>query len=271
MRRCHVILGVLLLSSCTNDAAQIEKFLELEDAFAMETCICGHYDPRIHASFAECVGKSVEFDPADVWHDCHVEVYSDLPSYFDEAIVCNNGAREDTLDCTRAAVCDRDALSRCEAAEDIARDACPEVTEDEAFAYLDQVFDCIDARVGPPEGVCPSAGVLAGSEFEVDLGSRGNDSEGRCGGRSGADVSVEWTAGAAGTYSFDTAGSEIDTVIYVLDGCGGTELACNDDDVGEVEQARVEVTLDAGQTVIVVIDGFSGLHLGQARLTIRPI
>ena len=64
-------------------------------------------------------------------------------------------------------------------------------------------------------------------------------------------------AQAAGTYTFDTIGSALDTLIYVLDGdCAGAELACNDDAVGLA--SSVTVNLAANQTVIVVLDAYAG-------------
>jgi hypothetical protein len=65
-----------------------------------------------------------------------------------------------------------------------------------------------------------------------------------------------WTAPSAGTWTFDTEGSNFDTVLYVLDACGGTELACNDDSSGL--QSEVDVTLGAGDSVVVGIGGFDG-------------
>jgi hypothetical protein len=69
-------------------------------------------------------------------------------------------------------------------------------------------------------------------------------------------VTYEFTAPADGTYTFDTVGSLYDTVLYVLDGCEGAELDC-DDDSAVGTQSEVVLTLTAGQTVIVVVDGFS--------------
>ena len=65
------------------------------------------------------------------------------------------------------------------------------------------------------------------------------------------------TTGTA-NYTFSTAGSAYDTVLYVLDGCGGTELACNDDRVfGDTASRIANLPLTIGQTVIVVVDGYS--------------
>jgi hypothetical protein len=69
------------------------------------------------------------------------------------------------------------------------------------------------------------------------------------------DVTFEFTAPANGNYTFDTFGSAYDTALYVLDSCGGLELGCNDDAGGTV-QSRVQAPLTAGQTVIIVVDGY---------------
>jgi hypothetical protein len=71
------------------------------------------------------------------------------------------------------------------------------------------------------------------------------------------DRAFSWTAPAAGTYVFDTIGTDsdaFDTVLEVLDGtCDGTSLGCHDGFVA----SRVEVELDADQTVVVVVDGYA--------------
>jgi hypothetical protein len=84
---------------------------------------------------------------------------------------------------------------------------------------------------------------------EVDLFS------GSCGGAA-VDAALSFTAPADGSYTFATAGTSYDTVLYVLDGlCDGPEIACNDDTADT--SSSVTVTLFAGQTITVVIDGFS--------------
>jgi hypothetical protein len=66
-----------------------------------------------------------------------------------------------------------------------------------------------------------------------------------------------FTAPATGTYQINTFGSTFDTVLYVQDAtCGGPPLAC-DDDAGGTLQSEVQVTLAAGQTVVIVVDGFA--------------
>lgn len=84
----------------------------------------------------------------------------------------------------------------------------------------------------------------------------GRNLRGSCGGATAEDVAFAWTAPEAGEYTFSTTGSRFDTLLYVRDGCGGAELACNDDAADDVTGARVTVSLRMGQSVVVVVDGF---------------
>jgi hypothetical protein len=85
---------------------------------------------------------------------------------------------------------------------------------------------------------------------------------------SSPDAGYTFTAPAAGSYTFDTFGSGFDTVIHVHNAsCTGAELGCNDD--GASEQSEVTLTLAAGQTVVVVVDGFNGTS-GLFTLHIYP-
>ncbi|HZO16803.1 MAG TPA: hypothetical protein VFB62_26180, partial [Polyangiaceae bacterium] len=78
---------------------------------------------------------------------------------------------------------------------------------------------------------------------------------GTCAG-AGPENTLSWTAPASGTYTIDTAGSPYDTVLYVRDvNCGGMELAC-DDDGGPGVTSQLQVTLVAGQTVVIFVDSF---------------
>jgi hypothetical protein len=71
------------------------------------------------------------------------------------------------------------------------------------------------------------------------------------------EATYSFTAPADGTYTFDTLGSTFDTVLHIHDGdCFGPELDCDDDTVDV--QSVVTLTLAAGQTVVVVVDGYGG-------------
>lgn len=80
---------------------------------------------------------------------------------------------------------------------------------------------------------------------------------GSCGGANAPEVAYVYFAPRAGTYTFDTFGSEFDTVLYVRSDTG-TELGCNDDSSsGNTKQSRVTLPLTAGQMVNIVVDGFN--------------
>jgi hypothetical protein len=87
------------------------------------------------------------------------------------------------------------------------------------------------------------------------------------GGNSAPEASFRFTAPASGSYQIGTLGSAFDTVLYVRDGtCSGAQLACNDDANGTV-QSLVSVPLSAGQSVVIVVDGY-GTGSGAFTLTI---
>ena len=86
-----------------------------------------------------------------------------------------------------------------------------------------------------------------------------------CGFSAAPEVTYSFTAPAAGNYELNTFGSAYDSVLEVRDGtCQGAALACNDDVQGL--QSQVFVTLAAGQTVIVVVDGYAS---GQGAFTLN--
>jgi hypothetical protein len=66
------------------------------------------------------------------------------------------------------------------------------------------------------------------------------------------DEAFRWTAPIDGTYTFDTLGSELDTVLGVST---GRENLCNED-AGDFGQSSVTVFVRAGEQVVIIVDGF---------------
>jgi hypothetical protein len=88
-----------------------------------------------------------------------------------------------------------------------------------------------------------------------------------CAPSSAPEALYQFTAPADGTYTFSTAGSTFDTVLYVEGGtCGGASLACNDDYIGL--QSRVQVPMTTGESIVVVVDGY-GAASGSYTLSIN--
>ena len=77
-----------------------------------------------------------------------------------------------------------------------------------------------------------------------------------CGGGGTPDRGLLWTAPRSGTFTFDTARSAMDSLLCLRrDGCAGEELACATEGISYGGGARVSATLEAGQRVLVVVDG----------------
>ena len=122
---------------------------------------------------------------------------------------------------------------------------------------------------------CPSAadlGTATGADVSMGMNAGADDvRDTSCQSNTGGEVYLQWTAPAAGDYTFDTSGSDYDTVLAILDGCdiGATELAC-DDDGGTGLTSSATLTLAADQTVIIQIDAF-GTGTGTYTLNITAL
>jgi hypothetical protein len=133
-------------------------------------------------------------------------------------------------------------------------------------------------------GACPQLDLGSAVGEAIATGStRGGDNDwGDCGSapRDGSedsgssyaqapDVSLEWVAPDAGTYTAHTNGSRFDTLLTVMEGsCSGEVLDC-DDDGGRNLNSAVVFEADAGQTYIFVIDGFGRSEDGDWEFSIE--
>jgi hypothetical protein len=163
-------------------------------------------------------------------------------------------------DCVDGLDDDVDGLTDCLDAECASEPVCVEVCDDGVDNNADGLVDCSDARCSAeahceaPCAVGELAGALPISFYDSTVGG-GDDSAPSCQSLSSApDRDYVFIAPVTAEYTFDTVGSSFDTVMYLLDGCGGAELACNDD--GVEKQSKITTTLQAGQRVIVVVDGY---------------
>jgi hypothetical protein len=94
-----------------------------------------------------------------------------------------------------------------------------------------------------------------------------NDFTPNCATRNAPDASYIWSAPVLGLYTFDTFGSEFDTILHLRPYNNSSQLlACNDDANGSL-QSSVSLNLTAGQVVFVVVDGYSG-STGKYKLNI---
>lgn len=78
-----------------------------------------------------------------------------------------------------------------------------------------------------------------------------------CVSTAGHDLAFSWRAPRSGRFVIDSLpGSDADTVIEVLAGCDGPSLACHDDVDADRLWSRVELDLEAGESILVYVYGF---------------
>ncbi len=172
--------------------------------------------------------------------NCGSEAECEVPMTGDSVVSCDDvtmdGVTECFLDCS---------MGR----------ACPDGMEC-AFDFI-----CLWPAIAPGGGMCPDEtidGAMLPQALMGDMTGLFDDVIQSCGGGGGEDSLYEFTAPADATFIFDTAGSGIDTTLSVIDGCGGPELACNDD-VGMELTSQLSLPMTMGQTAIVVVDSFDGM------------
>jgi hypothetical protein len=127
-------------------------------------------------------------------------------------------------------------------------------------AFIDGLSAQSSARfeLNVERATCPSVelgsrlgqGLVRGSSFGgIDMLA------GSCGGKGAEDVSLRWVAPARGRYRFSLFEPRFQAVLYLRDGdCEGNELGCT----AAADIGPLEPMLEAGQAVVVVVDGREG-------------
>ena len=129
------------------------------------------------------------------------------------------------------------------------------------------VGGAVDLEVAFFEGTCPDgdAGSMVPNLITGTTMTGDNTTFGSCGGTTANEDQYTFIAPQDGIYTIDTLGSDFDTVLYALDSCGGTEIACNDNSVDSTSRLNLELVQD--QEIVLVVDGF-GLENGNYNLNI---
>ncbi len=123
---------------------------------------------------------------------------------------------------------------------------------------------------GPGSLACIESELTVGEVTEFDTSVNDDSYRASCGKGNSPEAAFEWTAPSTNYYAFDSAGSNFDTVVSVLDGdCDGDELACSNAS-GASPQGRAVAKVSKNQRVVVVVDGNLG-ESGDSRLEITPI
>ena len=125
---------------------------------------------------------------------------------------------------------------------------------------------------GPTNDTFANAVLLSGNTFTVsgsNVGATSELSEPRhAGQRGGKSVWWSWTAPSSGTLTVATTSSTFDTLLGVYTGSVVGSLArvgSNDDESASVRTSRVSISVVAGTTYRIAVDGYGGVQ-GTIRL-----
>lgn len=185
---------------------------------------------------------------------------------------CGNGLDDDCdlavdcsdMDCAGAPECCVASPERCGNMTDDDCDMRVDCDDPDCAMNPLCVAPCPDADLGSRVGPSVAMGTTTG---------RPNSLTATCGGMANSpDIAYSWRAPSSGRFVIDTIGSDYDTVLYVKNAsCTGPELACNDDTSGLGLRSRVTIDVMAGQSVVIVVDGFGGGSSGSYVLNITAV
>ncbi len=107
-------------------------------------------------------------------------------------------------------------------------------------------FECVEEDIGSAVGNAVTSGSTVGEDEDLAQ---------PCG-AGGVDHVIHFVAPSNGTYEFNMIGSSYDTVLSLHAECGQAALTCNDDWYGL--QSRVDLSMTAGQEVLIAVSGYAG-------------
>ncbi|MBN8610498.1 MAG: hypothetical protein J0L92_07940 [Deltaproteobacteria bacterium] len=209
--------------------------------------------------------------------ECAEEGYNAARSASAAHYDCVSPALETYASCRMTAGCGEaagDAITACVETVNAAIQACAELPEEATTVFN----ECFQREVIGPASMCPEPGAawmgLGTFMGTTTLGGNDSNPDATCFPDGMIPDTLEisperayrWVAPGAGTFVFDTVGTEHDTILYVRSSCTGAFVACNDDidtEMGNIA-SRVSVTATmAGQEFIVVVDGFAAEASGE--------
>lgn len=246
----------------TNDLSIAGDLRQAEFDLSAGQCEC-NFERFGHASVAACVADLDAVTPAV--RRCAEDSVAPYIAELRTSLECLTELTLEYIACNARTTCDEsDARTACFDASEAARRLC--VLSETAFDWLDDERSCLsDVFVGPAEDACPDVSATGMGEIATfDTTLRGDDTTAGCFVTDHADVSVEWTAPAAGDYEFTADTAAADVFLYALDSCGGTEVACE-------TETSLTLTLTADETVILVVDGYTERDVGSVSLSVAAL
>lgn len=249
-----------------------QVFLDASDRELQARCEC-NFAELGHPSAEACFERLRRPDFAK---SCELAAFSRSWRDLGPRYACFAQARDGSATCIETNGCG--ALADCEATRDAARSGCAGlVSADIGFSELESGCERT-LRLGTPSG-CPDAVVtgapIGPSVFEGNTTGAGDDVMLSCHPDfedfQSPDLLVQWQAPAAGQYLFSTENSAFVTQIGILDGCGGAELGCASSSAVSFGGASLALSLEAQQTVVIVLEGYDVVDSGYVRLEVSRL
>jgi len=134
----------------------------------------------------------------------------------------------------------------------------------------------LNVRILPRNDECfAAAPALVGQNYASNVNATASGGAFDCLNPISKDVWFQYTSGCSGLLAFDTYASNFDTVMAIYDGCGGTQLDCNDDSNGGLG-SFIAINAAAGATYWIRIGGYvrpfdNLIYTGNIALNIAPL
>jgi hypothetical protein len=242
-----------------------------EAAATAAGCTCDYTGE--YPSVADCVAVETGSSGAAT---CLATAFTPPDAAGTAYLACHASVQATYAACITASMCANAARMACNSARTSAAMACPAIPMSVGTAITACIAsDVVGTAADSCSDTATASMALGMDVFTGTTIGAGDHRTGSCpaatGGGGAPDVALRWTAPAAGTYTIDTDSTLFDTMLYVLDGCGttATELACNDDTGGLGFRSSVDVTLTAGQTVQIIVDGYAITSAGNYHVNIN--
>jgi hypothetical protein len=223
------------------------------DAFCYETDCTDGLDNEYNGvgdGLVDCDDDDCEMDLSCYESSCDDGIDNDSNGLFD----CDDPGCDGNVACIEQI---------CDDGSDDDGDGDVDCADDDCFDFLACIDYCANTDIASATGTGVATGTNAG------LGD--NFAPSCSAGSGGEEDIVSWTSPASGTYSFSTANSDYDTIMYMYDSCVGSETECNDDEdfgSGVTTSAIENVFVAQGEEIFIVIDGYDSSSFGNYSLDI---
>lgn len=139
--------------------------------------------------------------------------------------------------------------------------ACGPVPEGEEFEAAEPAQEAVqEPETVSQMGICGDLGSRLGNNLVACSScTASNQWRTTCGSGSSRDMTYVWRVPATGTYNFNTAGSNFDTVMEIRNYRATSEVMACDDDTGSNLHSSITLSgLIRGSLLFIIVEGYEG-------------